>query len=318
MSLIRAYFLIVVVLLIPAAIPLTVYGQRNPDLPAHPVVRNNKRAPSSTSPGHASSANRGNRKSQPAGESTASTSNSPAPPPTLSIAGQVEQALEEGNKARVAKQYEQATAHYQRALSLDAKEARAYNGLGNISLDKENYADAITAYKKTIELNPILIYPYINLGNSYSQLKRYDEAIAQYKKAIVLNPKYVIGYYNLGITYNKLKRYDEAIAQYKKTIEIDPNHASAYNNLAWFFATALRQDLRNGKLAIEYAQKACELTKWQEPNFLDTLAAAFAETGDFPKAIQWQKKALEFAGFANVETRQRLELYTKGQPYREP
>jgi hypothetical protein len=62
------------------------------------------------------------------------------------------------------------------------------------------------------------------------------------------------------------------------------------------------------------------LTNWKNPGFLDTLAAAFAESGNFDEAIKWQRAALEFPEFAEssgVEARQRLRLYSLGRPYRE-
>ncbi len=52
---------------------------------------------------------------------------------------------------------------------------------------------------------------------------------------------------------------------------------------------------------------------------MDTLAAAYAESGDFEQAKRWQAKAIEVApdGKDKQEMRGRLELYKQGKTYRE-
>jgi hypothetical protein len=78
--------------------------------------------------------------------------------------------------------------------------------------------------------------------------------------------------------------------------------------------------VRNAQRAKELALTACELTRYQEPNFVDTLAAAHAEAGEFAEAVQFQKKALESPEFDKrfgKEARERLALYAAGRPYRE-
>ena len=77
--------------------------------------------------------------------------------------------------------------------------------------------------------------------------------------------------------------------------------------------------MRNGKKAVEYATKACELTGWKVGFSLDNLAAAHAESGNFEEAVKRQEVAIQ-AGFANEEimkgARERLELYKAKKPYR--
>ena len=72
--------------------------------------------------------------------------------------------------------------------------------------------------------------------------------------------------------------------------------------------------------ALEHAKKACELSGWKNPYYLDTLAAAYAISGDFDAAVLWQLKALEspeaFSKDERAEVKFRLRLYEKGKPYR--
>jgi hypothetical protein len=68
---------------------------------------------------------------------------------------------------------------------------------------------------------------------------------------------------------------------------------------------------------LEYATRACELSQWKDFSYLDTLAASYAEVGDFKAAVKWQTKAIElaFTGFKS-QLRSRLKLYEANQPYR--
>jgi tetratricopeptide (TPR) repeat protein len=114
-------------------------------------------------------------------------------------------------------------------------------------------------------------------------------------------------------------KYAEALDTLGDAIKLDPTYADAYNNAAWYLATCPDDKLRDGAQAVAYARKACELSGWQTPHHLGTLAAACAEAGQFDEAINWQEKALEFPEYAQhhgVDARMRLALYRKGKPYR--
>lgn len=73
---------------------------------------------------------------------------------------------------------------------------------------------------------------------------------------------------------------------------------------------------RQGRLANPPAQQCCELTHFGHPGYLDTLAVAYAASGNFVQAIETAERAqsenqLKLA--ANITNR--LEQYTKKQPY---
>ncbi|MHC4543355.1 MAG: ankyrin repeat domain-containing protein [Planctomycetota bacterium] len=127
-------------------------------------------------------------------------------------------------------------------------------------------------------------------------------------------------YTERGIAKDREKKYNEAIVGYGSAVEVDPSYAPAYKGLAWLLATCPAAEWRDGAKAVENATKACELTSWKNANYLDTLAAAYAEAGDFDEAIKWQQKAIDLLGEGQSSRYQlrfkaKMELYQTEQPY---
>ena len=91
------------------------------------------------------------------------------------------------------------------------------------------------------------------------------------------------------------------------------------NGLAWLLCTAPDDKVRDGKRALAGAKKACELTDHKNGGYLDTLAAAHAEVGEFDKAVEWQAKALKMGDIPIKDmdsAKKRLELFKGKKPYR--
>ncbi|MGC3958843.1 MAG: hypothetical protein QM813_13170 [Verrucomicrobiota bacterium] len=120
--------------------------------------------------------------------------------------------------------------------------------------------------------------------------------------------------------YETTQQYTNAIILLQHAIQSASDEAQNYNLLAWIKATCPDDAVRNGAEAVQIAQQACELTKWQEGQPIDTLAAAYAETGDFRRAIELQRQALRTGKPNQTEQtamRERLALYQQSKPYHE-
>ena len=98
----------------------------------------------------------------------------------------------------------------------------------------------------------------------------------------------------------------------------DPENVAVLNELAWLLSTCPDAKVRDGEKAVELATKVCELTKWKSIWYFDTLAAAYAETGNFEKAVDYQKRALKDSILAkDKEALARLRLYEQEKPFRD-
>ncbi|PWT85228.1 MAG: hypothetical protein C5B58_03385, partial [Acidobacteria bacterium] len=123
-----------------------------------------------------------------------------------------------------------------------------------------------------------------------------------------------------GLALKLQGRYAEAVRAYLEIIDANPLFHKANNDLAWLLATCPNEAARDGRRAIEYATAACEQTGWKNSTYIDTLAAAYAESGQFEEALRYQALTLEdpvLQGDRRTVARQRLELYRQKKPFRE-
>ena len=146
-----------------------------------------------------------------------------------------------------------------------------------------------------------------------------EDALDYYIEQIRRNPSSAILWLRRGMVWNVRGEFDNSIKDYSEAIRLDPKYAFAYNASAWLRATCPDEHYRDGKKAVANATTACKLSAWEEGEYIDTLAAAYAESGDFPNAIKWQEKAIALATKESEKHlwRERLELYKAGEPYRE-
>jgi len=170
-----------------------------------------------------------------------------------------------------------------------------------------------------LKLHPMDAASYYNRAISHREVGNFLKAIADYTRAIELDATFEKAYFNRGCAYNKLGQYDHAENDFKKCVELEPCKPAGYNGLAWLYATCPDERFRNGNAAIEWAQKAFHVSEGKVKKVYDTIAAAFAELGEFDMAVEWEQRYLELdLTPAEAEAGQkRLELHKARQPYRQ-
>ena len=144
-------------------------------------------------------------------------------------------------------------------------------------------------------------------------------SIADFTEALRLEPDNAVAYRDRGAVSSQMRDYDRALGDFSRALQLNPRYTEACNDLAWLRATCPDGKFRNGKEAIEHATRACQLSEWKDAAMLDTLAAAYAESGQFDQAVRWIGRALELAPKPFQSAfRSRSELYQRGKPYRVP
>jgi len=145
-------------------------------------------------------------------------------------------------------------------------------------------------------------------------------AVRFFREAARLRPQSSRYYYELAVALQDGKQPEEAEAAVKEGLRIDPKWPAEARQQAWQLATAADPKQRNGLGAIFLARQASAATTSQQPEALDTLAAAYASAGRFPDAIKAADQAQHLAAAANNKSLEqqiqaRLLLYKAGQPY---
>jgi tetratricopeptide (TPR) repeat protein len=216
-----------------------------------------------------------------------------------------------------------AITHFQIALQINPGFAEAHFNLAVALSQKGRWDDAIAQYQMALQINPDNAVAHCNLGAIFGQQGRTDEAIRQFQKALEIQPEYADARDGLGNCFSQMGRMDDAIAHYQKAVEIRPDFAEARKNLAWILATCPQAALRNGKKAVELAQRANQLTGGENPLYLCALAAACAEAGRFPEAVETARRALRLAEAQSNsrlagQLQFELNLYQSGSPFHVP
>lgn len=207
-------------------------------------------------------------------------------------------------------------AHY------DVGSAFVQMNLGDALAKKGRSDEAMVHYEEAIRLQPNYADAYYNRGNVLFAKGRTDEAIADWEKTLQLQPNDPDAHTCLGNALLRQGSVKEAIVQYKTASELAPDDPHSRNNIAWLLATSADASIRDGAKAVDLALQAAALSGGKEPRFLRTLAAAYAESGRFFKALAVAQQAVTIArmqgkaGLANLLEKD-VVLYRGHLPLRE-
>lgn len=206
------------------------------------------------------------------------------------------------------------------ALALRPNDPKVLAQRGLAQTQKGNLALGLADFDQAIRLNPAEPHFYAWRANALNETNQLDKALEDLNHAIAMNPREPSFYRVRGRTYTKQHKYREALADMEHSRELNPDSMDSCNSLAWLRATCPDASVRNGAEAVKLATQACESTRFGLWAALDTLAAAYAEAGDFDQAVRYQKQALGSVGIREkkrAEMQRRLTLYEQKKPFRE-
>ncbi len=216
-----------------------------------------------------------------------------------------------------------AIAVYRDAIKAVPGDSDLHEGLALVLEKQGKSVEAIAVYREAIKTHPKSVELHEGLAELFERQGKIAETNAELDQVIVLvraqlqSKEDVSTHRKLGMAYLRRSQRQEAVPQFQRVIELDPKQSDACNAIAWDLATDHNPKLRDGAIAVEFATKACERTGWKNSIYLDTLAAAYAESGNFEAAVTWQTKAIERQpnGKDKEDFRKRLKLFQEKKPF---
>lgn len=184
------------------------------------------------------------------------------------------------------------------------------------------WQNTVTLFRHAIEVTSENAFAHLPLGMGLEEDGLWRQVAVQYRIALVEDPgfQHALEYYRLGGVLIHLGQYREGLKDFEMSLRVDPDMPDSMNGLAWLLATCPDASIRDGARAVRLAQEACEETKYRKANMLGTLAAAFAETGQYDKAVAMAQRAIIVARAHDqpdwVQLNQEwLKCYVAHQPY---
>jgi Tfp pilus assembly protein PilF len=208
------------------------------------------------------------------------------------------------------------------ALAVTTNNALMQGLLGSALFEQGKAEPAAEHFAEAVRIWPDSVTAQCDLALALAAQGRLDEAVDGLQAALKYKPQAPEIHDLLGNLFSKQGKYAEAMEEYKTVLQVQPDNVVDLNNLAWLLATANDASLRDGPEAVRLAEKACQLSNYQAPLCVGTLAAAYAEVGRFDDAVATAQKAIELATLRKNDTlakknRELLELYQHQKPCHE-
>ena len=227
-----------------------------------------------------------------------------------------------GNALVARGQVDEAVAQYQKALAIEPRFAHAHYNLATALMSRGEVDEAIAHLREALAIKPAFGEAHQSLASALAGRGRLDEAAVHLQKALEIKPDSSDVRRNLAIVLSARQKIAESLEQKREALRRQPGNAALLSNTAWTLATNPNASIRNGAEALELALRATKLSDGREPAVLGTLAAAYAETGQFSEAVKTAEQAIRLAEAKGdrklvEQIRGCLAFYKKGEPFRQ-
>jgi tetratricopeptide (TPR) repeat protein len=215
-----------------------------------------------------------------------------------------------------------ASREFRAAIRLDPDFVKPRAALAGLLLQQGRLNEADAEARRATEISPRAAEPHAALGDVLAAQGRPDAAIAEYRRATEIDPEAAECNFHMALLLESQGKTADALLHLQQAAGLQPNRPEFLSRLAWILATTPDESLRDGATALELAKRAMQLTGGRDPLVLATRAAAEAEAGRYPQAVEFAELAISAAGtLANQEAfiaavREQLKLYELGMPYR--
>lgn len=262
--------------------------------------------------------------------------------------------MNRGNAYAAKGDYEHAFRDLNESVTLDPANAGGYLNRALALRKQGDTAGAQKDYAEALRIDPRQWQTLYNRAHDYAEDGDFDAAIADLSKVIELRPQLTVGLVGRSTVFLRTGAVEKALEDCNAALRIDPKSPEAYlararayafkhnyadaekdiaaaldnkfgraeilqNSVAWIRATSPEPKLRNSKEAVRLGLAACEATHWKRWQCIDTLAAAYAEAGDFENAKKYQQQVVssDLSIHDRNKAEQRLHLYEQGKPFRD-
>ncbi len=193
-----------------------------------------------------------------------------------------------------------------------------------LSAGDNDYNQAIVDLKELLKVAPKSSELLGELATLYEANKQPRKAIATFNSVLAIDAENFEALRGRADAYLNTGDHADAVTDYEAALKMKPDDSGILNNLAWVLATSPDDKVRNGKRSIELSTQAAKMSEYKQAFILSTLAAGYAETGDFDTAKQWSQKAVDIGSDdpdvkpdVNAQLKKELASYQNKKPWRE-
>jgi len=190
---------------------------------------------------------------------------------------------------------EHAIAEARHAIELGPENSSAYQLLMNCLFESRRYSEAVELGRDWVTVSPYDAAAHSALGTALAESHDFVSAAQHVGYVMMLRPEVEQAHAQLRQILLSMAKEPDGLERLRDVAANAPDSPRMLDELAWLLATYPDSKSRDGSEAVRLAERACALTERRIPALLDTLAAAYAEGGDFPRAISVAEEALNDA-----------------------